>query len=92
VTFGNCLRNGALTAQLNSACTTGGGQPIPRIQQYFRFWVGTGAVGTITIGAMGMPPYTLHADYFFGWTTAAFESFLNKCIRPSIDCGTNPTL
>lgn len=92
VTFGNCLlANGTLSPAVNSTCTAAGGEPIARIQQYFRFWVGTGAVGTITIGG-GLPAYQLHADYLFGWDLAAFESFLDKCIRVSVDCGTNPLL
>jgi hypothetical protein len=86
-TFGNCLVNGALTDAVNTACT---GQPVPRVQQYFRFWVGTGTVGTITLG--GNPAYTLHADYFFGWSQDGFERFLNLCIRALRDCGTNPTI
>jgi uncharacterized protein DUF1996 len=91
-TFGNCLKNGVLTDEVNSVCTTGGGRPIVRIQQYFRFWVGTGTVGTITLGGVGNPSYTAHSDYFFGWIQANFENFLNQCIRANVDCGTNPNV
>lgn len=90
VTFGNCLRNGVLTYQTNTACTTGGGQPVVRIQQFFRFQLPDTEVGTITLG--GNPSYTLHSDYKVGWDPAAFENFLNLCIRVNVDCGTNPNV
>ena len=68
VTFGNCLLpNGTLSDAVNSGCTSVGGRPILRIQQYFRFWVGIGTVGRITMGGGHLEPYQLHADYFFGW-------------------------
>jgi hypothetical protein len=69
-----------------------GGRPILRIQQYFRFWVGTGSVGRITMGGGHVEPYQLHADYFFGWSTAAFDNFMRICVNANRDCGTNPNV
>lgn len=90
-TFGACI-NAAGTEHrdpVSGGCPTGF-RPAPRLQQYFRFWVGTGPVGTITLG--DRPYYTAHSDYFFGWDTAAFENFMNTCIRVNRDCGTNPSV
>jgi len=93
VTFGNCLLpNGTLSDTVNSGCTSVGGRPILRIQQYFRFWVGIGTVGRITMGGGHLEPYQLHADYIFGWSTAATDNFMRICVNANRDCGTNPNV
>lgn len=60
-----------------------------RIQMYFRWQLPSTDVGTITLGDIGASPITLHADYFFGWDRAAFENFMDRCIRASVACPTN---
>jgi hypothetical protein len=93
VTFGNCLLpDGSLSDAVNTDCTSVGGRPILRIQQFFRFWVGTGAVGRITMGGGHLEPYQLHADYFFGWTAEAFDNFMKSCVNANRDCATNPSV
>jgi hypothetical protein len=93
VTFGNCLLpDGTLSDAVNTSCTSVGGRPILRIQQYFRFWVGTGAVGRITMGGGHLEPYQLHSDYFFGWSTEAFDNFMRSCVNANRDCATNPSV
>ena len=93
VTFGNCLLpNGTLSDAVNSGCTSVGGRPILRVQQYFRFWVGIGTVGRITMGGGHLEPYQLHADYFFGWNTAASDNFMKICVNANRDCGTDPNV
>jgi DinB family len=48
--FGNgLLPDGTLSDTVNVGCTSVGGRPVLRIQQFFPFWVGTGAVGRITM-------------------------------------------
>jgi hypothetical protein len=90
-TAGPCINSdGTATAfPTNGNCPSGFTKGV-RVQQYFRFWVGTGAVGNITLG--GNPSYTLHSDYFFGWDRAAFENFMDRCIRANVDCGKNPSV
>lgn len=63
-----------------------------RVQLYFRWKLPSSDVGTITLGAIGAPPYTLHADYFFGWERQAFENFMDRCLRAFIDCKQNPAV
>jgi len=91
VTFGACLSADATatTDPVGGTCPAGY-RPAPRIQQYFRFWIGTGAVGTVTLSSGD--PVTLHTDYWFGWDRATFDSFMARCINANVDCGTNPAL
>jgi hypothetical protein len=63
-----------------------------RLQMYFRWKLPSPDVGTITLGDIGASPITLHADYYFGWERAAFENFLDECIRSNRDCGKNPSI
>ena len=64
---------------------------------YIRLNVGAGPIGNITLGGPvagvdgATGPTTMHGDYFFGWDRAAFERFLNACVRPGVTCGRNPT-
>lgn len=89
--YGNCLMaNGTVNLLTNGQCTNAGGQPVPRLQQYFRWWVGTGPVGTITLD--GNPHWTLHADAFIAWEQATSDAFMAQCINVNMDCGTNPSL
>ena len=75
-----------------------GVQNFPTVQAYIRLNIGSGAVGNITLGGPvngvngALGPTTMHGDYMFGWIPSVFESFLAKCVRPGIACGTNPAL
>lgn len=90
-TFGACINADGTDSvdPVHGGCPAGY-RPAPRIQQYFRFWVGTGAVGRITLSSGD--PVSLHSDYFFGWDRPVFQSFMTQCINANRDCGTNPNL
>lgn len=94
VTMGNCLlRTGVMSDAVNSNCTSVGGTPIVRIQQFFRWDVRGGSDAlSITLGNEGNPAVSLHSDYFSGAEVAWSERFLNKCVRPKVGCGTNPVV
>ena len=67
-----------------------GYEPTMRVEQFFRFWVGTDPIGMITLG--GYPWWTAHSDYLFGWNRPAFENFTMTCVNANRDCGTNPSV
>lgn len=90
-TYGNCLfPDGSTSSAVNTNCTDHGGRPIVRLQQYFRWWVGTGAVGEITLD--GHPAYQMHADADIAWNPETSDAFLARCINANVDCGKNPSL
>jgi hypothetical protein len=70
----------------------------PTIEVFIRLNVGSGAVGNITLGGPvagvdgAAGPTTMHGDYFWAWDRAAFERFLNQCVRPGVACGTDPNV
>ena len=69
----------------------------PDVKVYFRFQVGAGPIGRITIGGPnGGPgaetPREFHADYMFAHDRTYFQKFLDRCIIPAVACGKNPPL
>jgi hypothetical protein len=71
-----------------SSCPSTHPVVIPRVQSYFRYLVGTGPIGNITL-ASG-PYYTAHQDLFSAWDPAALQALVTSCINAGRDCGTNP--
>lgn len=63
---------------------------LPRIESFFRYNVGTGPIGTITL-ASG-PYYTAHQDFFNAWDPAVLQRLVTSCMNAMRDCGTNPTV
>src|SRR5688572_7983793 len=63
---------------------------LPRLEAFFRYIVGPGPIGTITL-ASG-PYYTAHQDFFNGWHPNAIQALVTNCINAGIDCGENPPL
>jgi len=72
-----------------SRCPSSHPVVLPRIESFYRYNVGTGPIGTITL-ASG-PYYTLHQDFFNAWEPAALQKLVTRCLNPGNDCGTNPT-
>jgi hypothetical protein len=62
---------------------------LPRIETFYRYKVGKGPIGTITL-ASG-PYYTIHQDFFNAWEPAALQKLVTNCLNKQVDCGTNPT-
>jgi hypothetical protein len=62
---------------------------VPRVESFFRYNVGTGPIGTITL-ASG-PYYTLHQDFFNAWDPVALQTLVTNCLNAGVDCGTNPS-
>ena len=68
----------------------------PTAQAYIRLNVGSGPVGSITLGGPVLDvdgahgPETMHGDYFFGHDRAAYQRFLDACVIPGLACGRNP--
>jgi len=71
-----------------SSCPASHPVVLPRIESFFRYNVGTGTIGTITL-ASG-PYYTIHQDFFNAWEPGVLQTLIDKCINPGVDCGTNP--
>jgi hypothetical protein len=63
---------------------------IPRLESFFRYVVGTGPIGALSL-ASG-PYYTAHQDFFNGWHPNAIQSLVTTCINAGRDCGINPPL
>lgn len=63
---------------------------LPRIESFFRYNVGKGAVGTITLSSG--PYYTAHQDFFNAWDPAALQRLVTNCLNTQVDCGTNPSI
>jgi hypothetical protein len=72
-----------------SRCPSSHPVVLPRIESFYRYPVGTGPIGTVTL-ASG-PYYTIHQDFFNAWEPAALQRLLDRCINANRDCGTNPT-
>lgn len=75
---------------VNNRCPASHPVNLPRIESFFRYNVGAGSIGTITL-ASG-PYYTIHQDFFNGWQQNTLQTLINNCLNaPNIkDCGTNP--
>ena len=63
---------------------------LPRLESFFRYRVGTGPIGTITLDSG--PYYTAHQDFFNAWDPAVLQTLVTNCINAQVDCGTNPSL
>jgi hypothetical protein len=75
---------------VNSRCPASHPVNLPRLEAFFRYIVGTGPIGAITL-ASG-PYYTAHQDFFNAWHPNALQTLLTNCINAGIDCGENPPL
>jgi hypothetical protein len=75
---------------VNSRCPASHPVNLPRLEAFFRYIVGPGPIGTLTL-ASG-PYYTAHQDFFNGWHPNAIQALVTNCINAGIDCGTNPAL
>jgi hypothetical protein len=63
---------------------------LPRIESFFRYNVGTGPIGTITLSSG--PYYTAHQDFFNAWDPAVLQTLVTNCLNAQVNCGTNPSL
>ena len=75
---------------VDSECPPSHPVNLPRLETFFRYIVGTGPIGTITL-ASG-PYYTAHQDFFNAWHPSALQMLVTNCINAGIDCGENPSL
>jgi hypothetical protein len=73
----------------NNRCPASHPVTLPRLESFYRYNVGTGPIGTITL-ASG-PYYTLHQDFFNAWDPVALQKLVTRCINGGVDCGKNPT-
>ena len=73
-------------------CTSTHPVPIPRIESFWRYQVGTAPIGTVQFAGEGgpRPYYTIHQDFFNAWNVTDLQSLMNRCINGGVDCGTNP--
>ena len=62
---------------------------LPRLKAFFRYEVGTGPIGTITLDSG--PHYTAHMDFFNAWDPTALQRLVTNCINAGIDCDKNPS-
>ena len=74
---------------VRSRCPASHPVTLPRLESFFRYRVGTGPVGTITL-ASG-PYYTAHQDFFNAWDPTVLQNLVTRCINQGIDCGSNPS-
>jgi len=63
---------------------------LPRIESFFRYNVGTGPIGKITLSSG--PYYTAHQDFFNAWDPAVLQKLVTNCMNAQVDCGTNPSV
>jgi len=63
---------------------------LPRIESFFRYKVGTGPIGKITLSSG--PYYTAHQDFFNAWDPAVLQALVTDCLNAQVNCGTNPSL
>ena len=75
---------------VRSRCPASHPVNLPRLESFFRYIVGTGPIGTLTLSSG--PYYTAHQDFFNGWDTATLQTLVTDCINAGIDCGTNPAV
>lgn len=71
-----------------SSCPASHPVPLPRIESFWRYNVGTAPIGGVTLSSG--PDFTAHGDFFNAWVPASLQSLLNRCINANTDCGTNP--
>lgn len=75
-----------------SSCPASHPIVLPRLQQFFRFWMGTGAHDPAKFALGGHGTETAHSDYKAGWRDDTQADFLARCINANVDCGKNPAL
>jgi hypothetical protein len=75
---------------VDSRCPASHPVNLPRLESFFRYIVGTGPIGTITLDSG--PYYTAHQDFFNGWDPTTMQALVTNCINAGIDCGTDPSL
>jgi len=63
---------------------------LPRIESFFRYMVGTGPIGKITLSSG--PYYTAHQDFFNAWDPAVLQTLVTNCLNAQVNCGTNPSV
>ncbi len=61
---------------------------LPRLESFFRYNVGTGPIGTVTLDSG--PWYTIHQDFFNAWDQQALGFLMDNCINAGKDCKQNP--
>ena len=61
---------------------------LPRLESFFRYDVGRGPIGDITLSAG--PYYTAHQDLFNAWVPSSLNTLIANCINAGVDCGQNP--
>jgi len=74
---------------VNSRCPASHPVNLPRLESFFRYIVGTGPIGTITLDSG--PYYTAHQDFFNAWDRVTLQTLVTNCINAGIDCGIDPS-
>ena len=99
ITFPNCWdgvnldsadHRSHMSYPVGSSCPASHPVNLPRLESFFRYIVGTGPIGTITLDSG--PYYTAHQDFFNAWDPATLQALLTNCINAGIVCGTNPSI
>jgi hypothetical protein len=73
----------------NGRCPTSHPVSLPRLESFFRYEVGRGPIGTITLSSG--PYFTAHQDFFNAWMPSTLQTLVTNCINAMVDCGTNPS-
>ena len=73
---------------MGGGCPASHPVPLPRLEMFIRYLVGTAPIGTVTLSSG--PYYTAHMDFFNGWRPQAMQYLLDNCINNGRDCGKNP--
>jgi Domain of unknown function (DUF1996) len=61
---------------------------LPVLQAFWRYPVGKGPIGTITLSSGDY--YTAHMDFFNAWDPARLQDLVDRCLNGGINCKTNP--
>lgn len=61
---------------------------LPRVESFFRYTVGTAALGEVRLASGGY--WTIHQDILNAWEPASLQRLLDQCINAGVDCGKNP--
>jgi hypothetical protein len=73
---------------MGSRCPASHPVVLPRLESFFRYDVGTGPIGEISLSSG--PYYTAHQDFFNAWVPSSLQTLLANCINAMADCGKNP--
>lgn len=74
----------------SNRCPTSHPVVVPRMEAFFRYRVGAGSIGKITLSSG--PYYTVHQDFFNAWEPAVLQKLVMNCINAMVDCGKNPSV